>query len=64
MARSVYEATENMARVEVSARTALFQAILRGGMVGIAANPLFPPATSAEGPGADEPAEPPVASAR
>lgn len=63
MARSLYEATENLARVEVSARTALFQAILCGGMVGIAANPLFPPTALAEDPGTEEPAAVPVASA-
>jgi L-ribulose-5-phosphate 4-epimerase len=64
MARSVYEATENLARVEVSARTALFQAILRGGMVGIAANPLFPPTALTEDPGTNRATEPPVSSAR
>ncbi len=42
MARGLYEATENLARVEVSARIALFQVILRGGVAGIAANLLFP----------------------
>ncbi|WUI03948.1 class II aldolase/adducin family protein [Spirillospora sp. NBC_00431] len=42
-ARNLHEAVENMARVEKSARTALFQAILRGGLAGIAENLLFQP---------------------
>jgi ribulose-5-phosphate 4-epimerase/fuculose-1-phosphate aldolase len=41
MARGLYEAAENLARVEVTARTALWQAMLRGGLDGIATNPLF-----------------------
>jgi hypothetical protein len=41
LARGLYEATENLARIEAAARTALFQAILRGGLAGIATNPLF-----------------------
>jgi ribulose-5-phosphate 4-epimerase/fuculose-1-phosphate aldolase len=41
LARSLYEATENLARIEVAARTALFQAILCGGLAGIRSNPLF-----------------------
>ncbi|MCA1703753.1 MAG: class II aldolase/adducin family protein [Actinobacteria bacterium] len=63
MARGLYEATENLARVEVSARTALFQAMLRGGMTGIVANPLFPPGESTD-PEAHGQARPPVASAQ
>ncbi|MGH3972628.1 MAG: class II aldolase/adducin family protein [Pseudonocardiaceae bacterium] len=59
MARGLYEATENLARVEVSARTALFQAILRGGMAGIVANTLFPPAAPAARPAARALAAPP-----
>lgn len=62
MARSLYEATENLARVEVSARTALFQAMLCGGIAGIAANVLFP--QRAGHPGAGEPPRPPVTSRR
>lgn len=58
MARGLYEATENLARLEVSARTALFQAILRGGIAGIAANALFPQAARSARPGAGEPAQP------
>lgn len=57
MARSLYEATENLARVEVSARTALFQAILRGGAVGIATNVCFPPAPGAGRPAAGRPVQ-------
>lgn len=64
MARGLYEATENLARVEVSARTALFQAILRGGVTGIAANSLFPQAPSVADPGSGEPIPPAVASAQ
>lgn len=64
MARGLYEATENLARVEVSARTALFQAILRGGMAGIAANPLFPQDAATNQPTTHGPATPPVASAQ
>lgn len=64
MARSLYEATENLARVEVSARTALFQAILHGGVAGIVANSLLPPAEQTTRPGADGQAPPPVASAQ
>ncbi|MGH3769951.1 MAG: class II aldolase/adducin family protein [Pseudonocardiaceae bacterium] len=64
MARGLYEATENLARVEVSARTALFQAILRGGMAGIATNLLFPLTVSTQRPGTGDPAQPPVASAQ
>jgi ribulose-5-phosphate 4-epimerase/fuculose-1-phosphate aldolase len=41
-ARGLTEAVENLARVEMSARTAVFQAILRGGLAGIEANLLFP----------------------
>jgi ribulose-5-phosphate 4-epimerase/fuculose-1-phosphate aldolase len=62
MARGLYEAGENLARVEVSARTALFQAILRGGIAGIATNPLFSQAAPADRPGAGEPVPPSVAS--
>ena len=41
-ARGLTEAVENLARVEMSARTAVFQAILRGGLAGIEPNLLFP----------------------
>lgn len=64
MARGLYEATENLARVEVSARTAPFQAILLGGVAGIAANSLFPQALHIDDPGAGGPTPPAVASAQ
>ncbi|MGC7102812.1 class II aldolase/adducin family protein [Amycolatopsis lurida] len=43
-ARGLTEAVENLARVEMSARTAVFQAILRGGLAGVEPNLLFPEA--------------------
>lgn len=45
-ARGVYEAVDNLARVEASARTALYQAILCGGLTGIRTNALFGVATA------------------
>lgn len=44
-ARGLYEAVDNLARVEASARTALFQANLCGGQAGIRTNALFGVAT-------------------
>lgn len=41
MARGLYEATENLARIETAARTALFQAVLLGGIDNVRPNPLF-----------------------
>lgn len=41
IARGLYEAAENFARVEVAARTALYQALLLGGGEDIRTNPLF-----------------------
>ncbi|MBV9139748.1 MAG: class II aldolase/adducin family protein [Pseudonocardiales bacterium] len=41
LARSLYEATENLARIEVAARTARYQAQLCGGLAGIRTQPLF-----------------------
>ncbi|MDJ1133624.1 class II aldolase/adducin family protein [Streptomyces iconiensis] len=43
VARGLHEAVENLARIEMSARTAIFQGILRGGAAGIAENLLFEP---------------------
>lgn len=42
LARGLYEATENFARIEVAARTALFQSLLLGGIDHVVPNPLFP----------------------
>jgi L-ribulose-5-phosphate 4-epimerase len=46
LARGLYEATENFARIEVAARTALFQSLLLGGIDHVVANPLFPTAAA------------------
>lgn len=42
-ARNLDEAAENLMRIEVSARTALFQATLQGGINGIKPDPLHKP---------------------
>jgi ribulose-5-phosphate 4-epimerase/fuculose-1-phosphate aldolase len=42
-ARHLDEAVENLTRIEVSARTALFQATLQGGLNGIKPDPLYNP---------------------
>jgi ribulose-5-phosphate 4-epimerase/fuculose-1-phosphate aldolase len=46
LARGLYEATENFARIEVAARTALLQSLLLGGIDHVVPNPLFPTAAA------------------
>jgi ribulose-5-phosphate 4-epimerase/fuculose-1-phosphate aldolase len=45
-ARNLDEAAENLTRIEVSARTALFQATLNNGISGIKPDPLYHPAAT------------------
>jgi len=51
IARGLYEAAENFARVEVAARTALYQSLLLGGADHIQTNALFGAPSPNTGPG-------------